>query len=159
MPIIPIISALTSIAPSIANWIGGDKAEEAATKISHIAKQVTGASDPQLAVSSILKDESKQLEFMKILDNNKTALDKAYLEDTQQARELHQHSIMPSVIVIMLTVMVFAATYGLFFLEIPEQNKDMAYIVFGALVAKWGDSIAYWVGSSRGSAEKDRLKR
>ncbi|AUR89825.1 TMhelix containing protein [Vibrio phage 1.133.O._10N.222.51.E4] len=158
LPLIPIISALTSVVPTIAKWIGGDKAEDAANHVADIARAVTGNNDTESAVNMILKDESLKLQFMMQIENNRQALDEAYLEDRQHAREQHKHSIMPSVIVVALTLMVAAMGGAMFISVIPAENSDLANILFGAVLAKWADSVAYWMGSSRGSAEKDRRK-
>lgn len=158
LPLIPIVSALTSIVPSIAGWIGGDKAEDAANHVADIARKVTGQNDTEKAVDSILQDEKLKLQFMMQIENNRQALDEAYLKDRQHARESHKHSIMPSVIVIALTLMVAAMGASMFMSVIPPENSDLANILFGAVLAKWADSVAYWMGSSRGSAEKDRRK-
>ncbi|AUR92725.1 TMhelix containing protein [Vibrio phage 1.176.O._10N.261.55.F5] len=158
LPLIPIISALTSVVPTIAKWIGGDKAEDAANHVADIARAVTGNNDTEAAVNMILKDESLKLQFMIQIENNRQALDEAYLEDRQHAREQHKHSVMPSVIVVALTLMVAAMGCAMFISVIPAENSDLANILFGAVLAKWADSVAYWMGSSRGSAEKDRRK-
>jgi hypothetical protein len=156
LPLIPIISALTSVVPSIAGWIGGDKAEDAANHVADIARKVTGQSDPEKAVDAILKDEKLKLQFMMQIENNRKALDEAYLKDRQHAREQHKHSIMPSLIVVALTLMVAAMGVAMFMSIVPPENSDLANILFGAVLAKWADSVAYWMGSSRGSAEKSR---
>ncbi|AUR91824.1 TMhelix containing protein [Vibrio phage 1.165.O._10N.261.51.B7] len=158
LPLIPIVSALTSVVPTIAKWIGGDKAEDAANHVADIARAVTGNNDTESAVNMILKDESLKLQFMMQIENNRQALDEAYLEDRQHAREQHKHSIMPSVIVVALTLMVAAMGCAMFMSVIPAENSDLANILFGAVLAKWADSVAYWMGSSRGSAEKDRRR-
>lgn len=92
---------------------------------------------------------------MKELSNDLTATE---LADVQSARDSHKHSYMPSIICIALTLMVSVMGWFIFDTPIPEQNKEIAYMLFGALLAKWGDSIAYWVGTTRSSAEKDRKK-
>ncbi|AUR91193.1 TMhelix containing protein [Vibrio phage 1.157.O._10N.261.45.B7] len=158
LPLIPIISALTSVVPTIAKWIGGDKAEDAANHVADIARAVTGNNDTEAAVNLILKDESLKLQFMTQIENNRQALDEAYLKDRQHAREQNKYSIMPSVIVVALTLMVAAMGGAMFISVIPAENSDLANILFGAILAKWADSVAYWMGSSRGSAEKDRRK-
>lgn len=89
LPIIPIITALTTLAPSIAKWIGGDKAEQAAQEVADIARSVTGQNDVEKAVRQIQSDPKAQLEFMKLLEQNKTKLDELYLADTQNAREMY----------------------------------------------------------------------
>ncbi len=76
------------------------------------------------------------------------------LEDKQNAREHHKHSRMPAVICIALTLMVSVCGFMIFDHTIPADNTEIAYLLFGAIVAKWGDSIAYWVGTTRSSAQK-----
>ena len=92
---------------------------------------------------------------MRELDNE---LVSSELGDTQDARKQNKHSTMPAVICMALTVMVSAGAIMLFTLDIPDDNKEIAYLLFGTMLAKWGDSIAYWVGTTRSSANKDMLK-
>jgi phosphoribosyl-dephospho-CoA transferase len=80
------------------------------------------------------------------------------LNDVQNARKHHQHHHMPAIICIALTMMVAVGAYFLFNTVIPEANTTLANLLFGATLAKWGDSIAYWVGTTRSSANKDRDK-
>ena len=154
LPLIPIISGLASLAPTIGKWLGGDKGEDAAQAVADIARAVSGQNDVDRAVNAIQSDPSLQFEFLKLLEQNKVAFDDMYLKDRQDARKQHKHSIMPAVIVVALTVMVAAMGAALFMSVIPEGNATLANILFGAVLAKWADAIAYWVGSSRGSAEK-----
>lgn len=78
------------------------------------------------------------------------------LKGFQEARETNKHSRMPAAICCALTVMVALGAYALFTLNIPDGNKEIAYLLFGTALAKWGDSIAYWVGTTRSSAEKSK---
>ena len=151
-----VISGLSALAPVIGKILGGNKGEEAAEHIAGIARAVTGENDPQKAVESILKDEKHQLEFLRQMNQHEQAITSMFLKDTQHARESHKHSIMPAVIVVALTLMVSAMGFALFASVIPESNEALANILFGAVLAKWADSVAYWVGSSRGSAEKSK---
>lgn len=80
------------------------------------------------------------------------------LSDKANARQTHKHNPMPAFICIGLTLMIAFSAFMLFKLNIPAANKDIAYLLFGTVIAKWGDSIAYWVGTTRSSAEKDRAK-
>jgi|TARA_R110002126_G_C10343087_1_gene490976 hypothetical protein len=81
----------------------------------------------------------------------------AELADTQNARKHHKHSHMPSIIVLLLTAMVCWGGYGLFNSVVPDENTTLTNLLLGALLAKWGDSIAYWVGTTRSSANKNPL--
>lgn len=155
-PLIPIISALTTIAPSIAQWIGGNKAEDAAQAITDIARKVTGINDAQGAVNQVITDPEKQLEFMKAMDANRIAMDKLYLADIQDARNQHKHSIMPALICCVLTVAMIGFGAALMSFEIPIDNIRLIDTLFGSVITAWLGAINYWVGTTRGSAEKQR---
>lgn len=60
---ITIITGLVSIVPSIARWIGGDKAADAADKAITIAKAITGESDPAAALEKLKASQEFQLKF------------------------------------------------------------------------------------------------
>lgn len=156
IPLIPAVSALIQVVPSIAKWIGGEKAEQAAEQVASIARQVTGMDSTGDAVDSINADPEKKLEFLLAIENNRLALDSMYLKDVQDARANHKHSKVPALIVVSLTLMVAATGWALFTQLMPVENETLSNIIFGALMAKWSDSIAYFVGSSRGSAAKNK---
>lgn len=156
LPLIPIISALTSIAPSIAGWFGGDKAEEAAQKVTDLARKVTGVNDAQDAVNQVLADPGKQLEFMKLLEQNKVAFDQMYLKDRQHAREMHKHSKMPAILSSALTIGLLAFIAALMWVNIPDANQRLIDTVFGSYLTAWLSAIGYWFGTTRSSADKSR---
>jgi len=51
----------------------------------------------------------------------------------------------------------FFILYMIFLVEMPEPNKDIGLILLGVLGAKFGDVIAYFYGSSKGSSDKTAL--
>lgn len=53
-----------------------------------------------------------------------------------------------------IVVAFFTTVYLLIKNPAPVENKDILLIVIGALVAKFGDVVGYFYGSSRGSADK-----
>lgn len=158
LPLIPIVTALTTIVPSIAKWIGGDKAEDAAVQISDMAKAVTGISNPQLAIDKVLQDPTAQLKFMTEVENNRFKMDEIYLADRQNARLHNKHSIFPAILCSALTLILTLLIAALVFVSIPPENMRLIDTVFGSLSTAWIGSCAYWNGTTRGSAEKDRSK-
>ena len=68
-----------------------------------------------------------------------------------------KHSLMPSVITLALTAMVSGLLWALFTMEIPESNREYTLLLLGSVFAIWSSSINYWVGSTRSSADKDRV--
>jgi len=113
-------------------------------------KSIIENATPEQQLQITNANNSFKLEMQK-LSNDLAANE---LADTQNAREHHKHSKMPAIICIGLTLMVAVAGYLLMTVSIPTPNKEIAYLLFGTLLAKWGDSIAYWVGTTRSSAQK-----
>lgn len=70
----------------------------------------------------------------------------------KENKELYMY-ILGAIIVIAF----FATIYLLAKVEMPITNKDLLLIVIGALVAKFGDVVAYFFGSSKGSADKNEM--
>ena len=92
---------------------------------------------------------------MRELDNDLVA---TKLGDVQDARKNHKHSKMPAAICIGLSVIVAILSIALIFEPIPAANNQMLNMLIGQIVAAWMASIAYWVGTTRSSANKDRNK-
>lgn len=82
---------------------------------------------------------------------------KLELTDTQDARKNHVNSNMPALITIMLTVMVCGLLYAVINVDIRDSSKELAFTLFGTVFTLWGSSIAYWVGTTRGSAIKNDI--
>lgn len=70
----------------------------------------------------------------------------------KENKELYMY-ILGAIIVIAF----FATIYLLAKVEMPLTNKDLLLIVIGALVAKFGDVVAYFFGSSKGSSDKNEM--
>lgn len=149
-----------NIAPLLGTAIGGPAGGAIGTMVS----TALGVDNTPDAVAQALKtDPDAAVKLRKFeLDNEADIRAHAFkvldaeLKDTQNAREHHKHNPMPMIICLMLTCMTGAGAYMLFTLQIPDTNRQIAYLLFGTLLAKWGDSIAYWVGTTRSSAEKTR---
>lgn len=82
-------------------------------------------------------------------------LDASELKDTQHAREQHKDSNMPSIICITLTLGLFAFVAALMIYEVPDNNRRMIDMIFGSYLTAWISSVAYFVGTTRGSSIKN----
>ena len=51
----------------------------------------------------------------------------------------------------------FAVIIVLLTIEMPKSNENMLYILLGALVAKFGDVVNYFYGSSKSSSDKNEM--
>jgi hypothetical protein len=66
--------------------------------------------------------------------------------------------LMSAVVIIGLAAMMFVIA-SLIFVHIPDANKELAYMAFGAVMTIGTQIFAYYVGSSRGSKMKDETIR
>jgi hypothetical protein len=57
----------------------------------------------------------------------------------------------------LIVIVVVVLIYVVFKTPLPAENKDIALMVIGALVMKFGDVIAYFFNSTKGSAEKTEI--
>ena len=51
----------------------------------------------------------------------------------------------------------FAVIIVLLTVEMPKLNENMLYILLGALVAKFGDVVSYFYGTSKSSSDKNAM--
>lgn len=176
-PIIPIAMALApaiaSLIPSLAGALGGDRAEDVAQRVVDVAQRVTGLSEPTpAAVTAALSDPANGLEFAKIQadlerarDEQITARLKADAEDRADARRtmlaLHGSGSPlawgAAVVSFVVLVAFGAVSWRVMTTEIPPQSHSIALYVIGALQTLATAVVAYWVGSSAGSAQKTNL--
>lgn len=54
----------------------------------------------------------------------------------------------------LIVLVFFTLIYIVFRWALPDENKEIGYMVIGALVMKFGDVVAYFFNSTKGSQEK-----
>ena len=173
-----ILPLLLSIAPDLARWLFGARGEATVTLAAQAVQAATGTGDPDAARAALEADASKMTELRISLARiaadaeaaeRKAALDELAerLADTADARRqtiaLAQGGsniawaapIVTAIVLVsfgaMLTLVLTAA--------IPEANKEIANIMLGTLGGMASTAVAYWLGSSAGSARKDEALR
>ncbi len=155
---------LAAIAPTLATALGGPLAG-AATKflasellgdenasIESIESAVIGASPEALANLKQLDADFKL--GMKKLDVDVFSLE---VKDRDSARSNHKNSNTPTVLVYMLTALIAVVVYFLFPDTVPESNENTLYMLLGSLTTAWLQSVSYWTGTTRSSADKTKL--
>ena len=156
---------LAAIAPTLATAIGGPIAGGAVKFLSgkllgedatedDLKNFITGASPEQLAQVKKLDNDFK-------LEMEKLGVDVFAMEvkDRDSARVNHKDHPMPMVICLLLTVLVAVGAYGLMTIVVPEQNANIVFMLFGQIVTAWGSSIAYWVGTTKSSSDKNKIMK
>lgn len=110
------------------------------------------ANDPSAAV----KLREVELRHAEVLAELMTQRYLGEMADTQHARATHKDSQMPAILTGALFLMVVGLIATLMYQPTPESNSEVIYLVTGQIIGAFATAIAYWLGSSRGSAEKQR---
>ncbi len=159
---ITIAMALAQFAPGVIKYItGSDKAEAAATAVVDIAKKVTGKATGDEALAAIQADPNLALQYQQAIIAADLDLQKAFLQDVQNAREqtiklAESGSAIAWAPVIISAVIVcgfFGCVALLFGVERTwdERTANLLNVLFGALIPGFSQVCNYWLGSSAGS--------
>jgi hypothetical protein len=167
MPLVPL---LLGIAPTVASWLLGDKTGGAVEKVTGIAREILGTDDPSGIEAVIARDPNAALQFKTALiqaEADARRLDHeailAQIRDVQSAREQTvrlaeaKSPIASGAVVVSVIVLIgFAAMLWLVIREeVPSNQRDMVTLLLGTLAGMASSVVAYWVGSSSGSAQKN----
>ena len=71
-----IVSAVAALAPTIAGWIGGDKAEEVVGTAVGFAKQLTGEDDDMAAINALKANPELLIKWQEMINNYELGLQK-----------------------------------------------------------------------------------
>ena len=107
--------------------------------------------DPDAALK-LREIEITHIERLQELENERLRIETA---DVQSARNVHKDSWVPWALTFTLVAMVSGIVAALLWVAIPEDNKEVVYLVVGQLIGAFSTAIAYWLGSSKSSASKD----
>ena len=172
--LIPIISALAPVLlPEVAKAaLGtGETAQKVGEAAVSVVSAVTGMSvttpaDAERAVAAVQADPAKLAELYRQQGDQVVALLRLDNEDRADARaqtiQLAQAGSRISWGAPIVSTIVLS-TFGIVLYRVltlpPGQIDQNATLMLGALTTMASAVVAYWVGSSRGSAAKDALLR
>lgn len=74
--------------------------------------------------------------------------------ELEQVRLLHRGHFMPPLLTVLLFIGVMAIIGGLFNRDVPAEMRDVLMVLTGSISTAFTSAVSYWIGSSRGSAEK-----
>ena len=69
-----------------------------------------------------------------------------------KTKDVFQYALAALIVLVFFTLI-----YIVFRWALPDENKDIGNLVIGALTMKFGDVVAYFFNSTKGSAEKTDL--
>lgn len=137
--------------------VGGLIASAIGTDNDPYAIEAALSSDPNLLlkVKQLEYDYKTELQRMAIEAKNiELKAEAQRLADVQDARAQHKDSKMPATLTFILSAMV-AVMFGALFLEPPSgEYSQVLIMITGTVMGAFGTTVAYWVGSSKGSADK-----
>lgn len=169
-----VTGVLSKLAPTIAATLGGPLAGTAVAALQGAfgLNTVGTTQDKQDAIVAALSGASAadMLALKKADNDHAQAMAElgydsvAKLEalstadrDSARKREMEVKDNTPKVLAYAITIGFFAVLATLMFGDIPEQSKDVLYIMLGTLGTAWSGVISYYYGSTSGSAEKSKL--
>lgn len=136
--------------------IGGIVAAALGTNSTPDAVAAALAGDPDAAIK-LREIEARNAEVLAAINLDTM---RAMIDDRKHARSTHGGHWMTWLLTLALVVMVAATLAALMMIETPMANKDVVYLVVGQLIGTFTTACAYWIGSSRGSLEKqETIKR
>ena len=149
-------------APVLGTALGGP----AGTVVGTLISTALGVENTPEAVETAIKTNPdtlvklKELELTHKVELEKIALEHArlevtdtnnYLHDIQNARKNNNDHWMPSVLTFILSFMVTGMFVGLFTCNPPEQFSQVLIMIAGTVLGAFSTSVAFWLGSSKGS--------
>lgn len=168
-----IINAIGSVAPTIAQAIGGPLAGMATKRLSEalgfkttpnkqeLEKAIENASPEQwLAIKQCENDFTLELEKLGLDRDKLEQLDRdsARNREVAMAKAGKRDTTVP-LLAILVTVGFFSLLGSMFFFSVPEEMRPIANIMTGSLGTSWTMIIAYYFGSSLGSRKKDEKNK
>lgn len=164
MPILPLISLAIQFAPSLLGILAGDTAGKAAGKVIETVKDVLGTADPAEAQAKLAADPALG-EALSARLNAQVETLRIEMADVANARAMglglvqahHWTGNMPAVVVLLIIAIHTAMTGGIFLIpgDITDRMFQLLTAAYGTSSTAFGIAIAYYLGSSRSSAQKD----
>lgn len=115
---------------------------------------------PDAVAQAIAADPNAAITLREIELRHAETIATLIMQDVQHARESHTASRMPAIITLLLAVMTIGAFSVLALVEIPISNREAMVLITGQVLGAFAAAVAYWIGSSRGSAMKqDAIER
>ncbi|MCH2085906.1 MAG: hypothetical protein MK175_01875 [Pseudoalteromonas sp.] len=146
------VGLAVSIGSQIAGALGTDNTPEA------VEKELKNNPDAALKLQEWAHAEREQIRQANI-ELQKIALEeyRAELQDRQNARTEHKDHWMPATLTLLLFALFSAVLAALFFGPDIEKNRDLIVYLVGNLFALVASGTAFWLSSTKGSKDKDKL--
>ena len=156
---------LKNLVPLIGSALGGPLGGAAAsfvasklgldpTDLKAVNDVLTGG---KMTPDQITQVKLAELDFQKFLESNKIDLARLTIENTKDARDMQKQtqSIFPATLSTIVTAGFFGILASMMLTEI--RPSEPLLIMLGALGAAFAAVVNFWLGSSNGSQNKDKM--
>lgn len=160
-------SLIGSAAPLVGTLIGGPAGGAVGGLVANaldventpeaIEQALVNDTEALFKLRQLEKEHEQELKRLSI-EEGRLALEtkRANLADTQHAREQHKDHWMPSLLALLLCAMVAGMFAALFFGEPSKEYAQVLIMISGTVLGAFGTGVAFWLGSSKGSADKSK---
>lgn len=162
-----MIELLKTLAPMIGTALGGPLGGAAAAfiadKLGLEAKTVEAVSEVlnsgKMTPDQIAQIKLAEIEFQKFLKQNAIDLEKVHAEDRGSARAMLAavRSKVPAWLSFIVTLGYFGILGGMMTNTLEIKDSQALLLMLGSLSTAWGMVMAFWFGTTAGSAQKNEL--
>jgi len=149
-------------APWLVGKIAGDKAADRAGEVVSLASALVGGGSPEEILAKVSGNKKTQevlqaamidadLEWARL---DAADRDSARGQQIELAKSGHAAGYAPIVVSGLVVAGFIGILFMIFLRTIPEGSQELAYILFGAMAAAFGQVTNFWLGSSHGSKLK-----
>jgi len=157
-------SIVSTVAPILGTALGGPMAGAALKMLSSTLLGKEDADEAEMAAfistaspEQLLKIKNMDREFELQMAAIGVDIFRLEQQGRADARANHKGHFMPTLICISLTLVVTAIAIGLMVMAIPERNEGILNMIIGQVLTAWIGSIAYWVGTTKSSSDKNKM--
>ena len=157
--ILALLPILAKYAPSLVGLAFGGSASAVAAKVETAVRDVFGTTDAAEVQAQVTADPAKADALKTRLDAETDQL-RTELADVADARatalalaQAHSPLAWGSPVISVIVVSAFAAVAAVVVVEYGVESP-VGQLIAGALIAKFGTVVDYWLGSSKGSADR-----
>lgn len=159
-----LLSIIRTVAPGIATALGGPLAGMATRVVSNVLLGKPDGEDPDIEAAllgatpeTLLKLKEADHDFAIEMKKLGVSLEKIHAGDRDSARkrEMTIRDRTPAIIGVYSFIGFFGILAALMFIEIPDRSLTPLNIMLGSLGTILASIVAYYFGSSKGSAEKN----
>jgi len=162
-----MIELLKTLAPMIGTALGGPLGGAAAAfiadKLGLEAKTVEAVSEVlnsgKMTPEQVAQIKLAEIEFQKFLKQNAIDLEKVHAEDRGSARAMLAavRSKVPAWLSFIVTLGYFGILGGMMTNTLEIKDSQALLLMLGSLSTAWGMVMAFWFGTTAGSAQKNEL--